>query len=156
MTSYDVAARRVQTECLASRVRQAARLLSRIYDDHMRPLGFGIAQFTVLIGTARFGEAGATIGKLANALATDRTTLTRNIAPLERDGYLRVARSPHDARAKVLLLTAKGERAIEAGFPLWEKAQAEVRRQLGTARAGRLTSELDALRSQLDESSTER
>ena len=149
MTSFDVAARRVQAECLASRVRQAARLLSRIYDENMRSLGFGVAQFSVLVGTARFGEAGATISKLASVLATDRTTLTRNIAPLERDGYLRVARSPHDARAKVLLLTPKGERAIEAGFPLWEKAQAEVRRQLGTARAGRLSSELDALRDQL-------
>jgi DNA-binding MarR family transcriptional regulator len=156
MTSFDVAARRVQAECLANRVRQAARLLSRIYDESMRPLGFGIAQFTLLVGVARFGETGATIGKLAGVLATDRTTLTRNIGPLERDGYLRVARSPRDARAKVLLLTSRGERAIEAGFPLWEKAQAEVRRQLGAARAGRLTSELEALRSQLDESSPPR
>ena len=156
MTSYDVAARRVQAECLANRVRQASRLLSRIYDEVMRPLGFGIAQFSTLVAIARFGEGGATISKLASVLATDRTTLTRNIAPLERDGYLRVARSPRDARAKVLLLTTRGERAIETGFPLWEQAQAEVRRQLGAARAGRLGSELDALRAQLADPSPAR
>jgi DNA-binding MarR family transcriptional regulator len=150
-TSYDAAARRVQAECLGIRVRQAARLLSRIYDHHMRPLGFGMAQYTVLVGVARFGEAGATLTKLADKLATDRTTLTRNLAPLERAGYLRVARSPHDARVKILLLTPEGQRTIEAGFPLWEQANAEVRKRLGVARVGRLSSELEAMRSQLDD-----
>jgi DNA-binding MarR family transcriptional regulator len=151
ITSYDAAARRVQAECLGIRVRQVARLLSRIYDEHLRPLGFGMAQYTVLVGVARFGEAGAALSKLADKLATDRTTLTRNFAPLERDGYLRVARSPHDARVKILLLTAKGQRALETGFLMWEQADAEVRKRVGAARVGRLNSELEALRSALED-----
>jgi len=151
--SYDAAARKVQAECLGMRVRGAARLLSRIYDEHLRPAGLGIAQFTTLVGVARFGEAGATISRLGDVLATDRTTLTRNLGPLERAGYLRVARSPSDARAKILLLTSKGQRAIETAMPLWEQAQAEVRTRLGEARTGRLGTELDALRSQLDTTS---
>jgi DNA-binding MarR family transcriptional regulator len=146
MFVLDDAARKVQAECLCSRARQAARLLSRVYDEHMRPTGLQDTQFTVLVGASRFGEAGAPIGKLADVLVMDRTTVTRTIAPLERAGYLRVARSPGDARKKVVLLTRKGERAIEAGMPLWEKAQAAVRARLGDARVGRLGVELEALR----------
>ncbi len=138
------AARRVQTECLCTHARQTTRLLSRIYDELLRPLGLQLTQFTVLIGAARFGEAGAPIGKLAEKLVTDRTTLTRNIGPLAKGGYLRVGRSPSDARVKVVRLTKKGERAIAAGMPLWEKAQLAVRARLGDARADSLAAELEA------------
>jgi DNA-binding MarR family transcriptional regulator len=151
MIDLDAAAKKVQAECLCTRARQAARLLSRVYDDWMRPTGLHGSQFTVLIGAARFGEAGATIGKLAGKLVMDRTTLTRNIGPLEKEGFIRVARSPHDARVKVVLLTRKGERAIETGMPLWEQAQEAVRNRMGAARAGRLGVELEAVRTSFDD-----
>ena len=151
MIDLDLAAKKVQSECMCTRARQATRLLSRIYDDFLRPTGLQITQFTVIIGTARFGERGARIGRLAEKLVTDRTTLTRNIAPLEKGGYVRVARSPDDARVKVIFLTRKGERAIELGMPLWEQAQEGVRTRLGAARAARLDAELAAVRTHLDD-----
>lgn len=103
--NLDTTAKTVQAECLGTRVRQAARVLSRIYDDALRPAGLHASQFSMLVGAARFGDRGATIGALAEKLVMDRTTLTRNIAPLEKEGYLRVARSPTDARLKIVLLT---------------------------------------------------
>lgn len=145
MLDLDAAARKVQAECIYTRARQATRLLSRIYDERMRPTGLQGSQFTVLIGATRFGERGAPVGKLAEKLVMDRTTLTRILGPLEKGGFVRVARSPADARLKVILLTRQGERAIDAGMPLWEQAQDEVRARLGAARAGRLGAELDAL-----------
>src|SRR5262245_61103316 len=64
----------------------------------------------------------------------ERTTLTRNIGPLESAGLIRVARDPDDARARILLLTRAGERAIEAAFPLWEAVQRQVRSAVGGGR----------------------
>jgi DNA-binding MarR family transcriptional regulator len=61
----------------------------------------------------------------------DRTTLTRNLRPLEKDGLVRVARSPDDARTRVVLLSRAGERMIVSVFPLWERAQKKVRDALG-------------------------
>jgi DNA-binding MarR family transcriptional regulator len=97
-----------------------------------------------LVAVAMFGEDGAMIGALAQALVLDRTTLTRNIKPLERAGLLRVARSPKDARARVVVLARGGERMIESAYPLWEQAQKRIRDSFGPRR-------VDALRDRLAE-----
>ena len=126
------------------RVRQVSRLLTRNYDECLRPLGIQETQFSLLVAVAMCGEDGVVMGVLAGKLVMDRTTLTRNIGPLEKAGYLRVARSPTDARARVILLTRAGERLIEAAYPLWEEAQSKIRGALGDER-------FEALRSQLSE-----
>jgi DNA-binding MarR family transcriptional regulator len=108
-----------------------SRVLSRLYDEMLRKTGLRMSQLAVLVAVAKFGESGAKIGALADVLALERTTLTRNIAPLERGGMVRVARDPRDARVRVVLLTRAGERAIEAAFPLWEAAQRRVRDAVG-------------------------
>jgi DNA-binding MarR family transcriptional regulator len=128
------AARIVAEQCSCLRSRRMSRVLTRLYDDALRPSGLRMSQVSVLVAIARFGERGATIGALAEVLATERTTLTRNIVPLERAGLLRVARDPDDARARILTLTRAGERAIEAAFPLWELAQRRVRDAVGGGR----------------------
>jgi DNA-binding MarR family transcriptional regulator len=128
------AARTVAEQCACLRSRRMSRVLSRVYDDALRPSGLRMSQVSVLVAIARFGERGATIGALADVLATERTTLTRNIVPLERAGLLRVARDPDDARARILMLTRAGERAIETAFPLWELAQRRVRDAVGSGR----------------------
>lgn len=111
-----------------------SRVLTRLYDDALRPSGLRVSQLTVLVAIAKFGEPGAKIGRLADVLAMERTTLTRNISPLESAGLIRVARDPGDARARILMLTRAGERAIEAAFPLWEAAQRQVRNAVGGGR----------------------
>jgi len=86
-----------------------SRVLTRLYDDALRPSGLRVSQLTVLVAIAKFGEPGAKIGRLADVLAMERTTLTRNIGPLEAAGLLRVARDPEDARARILVLTVDDE-----------------------------------------------
>jgi DNA-binding MarR family transcriptional regulator len=144
MAGFSPVVRRVAKECTGVRVRKVSRLLTRIYDECLRPLGIQETQFSMLVVVAMFGEDGATMGALASNLVIDRTTLTRNIVPLEKAGYLRVARSADDARARVILLTRAGERLIESAYPLWEEAQSKIRRALGEER-------FEALRSQLSD-----
>ena len=122
-----------------------SRVLTRLYDDALRSSGLRVSQLTVLVAIAKFGEAGAKIGKLADVLAMERTTLTRNIGPLESAGLIRVARDPDDARARILLLTRAGERAIEAAFPLWEAAQRQVRSAVGSGRLDEVHEQMTAL-----------
>jgi DNA-binding MarR family transcriptional regulator len=135
-------ARRVAKECTGLRVRQVSRLLTRVYDECLRPLGIQESQFSVLVAAAMFGEDGATMGALAGKLVVDRTTLTRNIVPLEKAGYLRVARSANDARARVILLTRAGERLVESAYPFWEEAQKRISRTLGAKRFEDLRAQL--------------
>ena len=142
MTAVQQIARRVEKECTGIRVRQVSRLLTRIYDECLRPVGIQETQFSMLLAVAAFGEEGVTMNALAKTLVIDRTTLTRNIVPLENAGYLRVARSPTDARARVILITRSGERLIELAYPLWEEAQRKIRRALGAQRVETLRSQL--------------
>ena len=123
MLHFPQAARRIAQECSGIRVRQASRLLTRIYDEALRPLGIQASQLSVLIAVALVGENGGNYGAVARALSMDRTTLTRNLAPLEKAGLLRVSRSPTDARARIVSLTRAGEKLIERAFPRWEQAQ---------------------------------
>jgi DNA-binding MarR family transcriptional regulator len=143
MTNVERIARRIASDCPGLRLRQAARVVSKIYDDALRPTGIQVSQLPVLVALAIFGERGASMNALADAVVMDRTTLTRSLRPLEQSGYLRVARSPEDARARVVLLTRAGERALEAVFPLWESAAKDVRSRLGAAAASRLQAELE-------------
>lgn len=142
MSSYVRAARRIVTECPGIRVRQVSRLLTRVYDEALRPVGVGTSQLSVLVAIAMFGEAGARMGALAQVLVMQRTTLTRNLRPLEKAGWVRVGRSRDDARARVVTLTPSGERSIEAAYPLWEDAQRRIRDALGAGKMASLRAQL--------------
>jgi DNA-binding MarR family transcriptional regulator len=133
-TDFADAARTIAEQCSCLRSRRISRILTRLYDDALRPTGLRVSQLTVLVALARFGPKGAKLGRIADVLAMERTTMTRNIGPLESAGLLRVARDPDDARARILVLTRAGERAIEAAFPLWQAAQRQVRSAVGGGR----------------------
>lgn len=126
------------------RIRQTSRLLTRVYDDCLRPLGIQESQLSVLVAVAMHGERGATMGKLARALVMDRTTVTRNVVPLEKSGLLRVARSAEDARSRIIVLTRAGERMVETAYPLWRRAQERVCETLGATLFDSLRSSLSA------------
>ena len=136
-------ARRMARECAGTATRRASRVLSRMYDDALRPTKLKASQLSVLVGVAMFGDAGAPMGALAEGLLMDPTTLTRNVRPLEKSGLVRVARNPDDARARVLFLTRAGERTLVSALPLWESVQQRVRAALGSSHLVRLRGELD-------------
>lgn len=145
MSGYETMARTIAAQCECFRARKAARSLSNLYDQLLKASGLEISQLGVLTAIVHFGERGAQIGALADVLSIDRTTLTRNLRPLESAGLVRVARSPSDARVRVVLLTRAGERAIEAAFPLWEQAQARVHERVGRRRVEAIRGELEHL-----------
>src|SRR5947208_17017887 len=89
--------------CLASR--QSARKITRLYDSRMQESGIRITQFTILSQLMLRGEM--PIGKLAGILGMERTTLTRNLAPLEEQNWITV-RAGDDPRARMIAITAPG------------------------------------------------
>jgi DNA-binding MarR family transcriptional regulator len=130
-------------ECPALRVRQASRVLAKLYDDELTSFGLHSSQLPILAAVALFGDSGAAMSKLANAVLMDRTTLTRSIRPLERAGLLRVARSPEDARTKVVVITRAGDRMIESIFPVWERVLKQIKSSLGAEMLTELHARLD-------------
>ncbi|MEH2555320.1 DNA-binding MarR family transcriptional regulator [Bradyrhizobium algeriense] len=143
MANFSQLARQMAEECPALRVRQASRVLAKLYDDELAPFGLHSSQLPVLAAAALFGDSGATMSRLAQAVLMDRTTLTRSILPLERAGLLRVARSPEDARTKVVVITRAGERTIESIFPVWERVFTRIKETLGEDTLIELHSQLD-------------
>lgn len=122
------APRPIHTRCACIRARRAARSLTDVYDDALRPAGLKITQFSVLRTVARV--APVSISALAEEMALDRSTLGRNVALLERRGLLRAAEGA-DLRERVVSVTPAAQRLLERARPLWERAQATVERTLG-------------------------
>lgn len=126
-------------------LRQASRVLARVYDAAFRPLGLELSQLPVVATVAARGDAGISVGELARALVMDRTTVTRAIRPLEKAGFLRVARSLEDARSKIVVTTRAGERVVRASYPIWERTTRRIREMLGASRVDALNVELAKL-----------
>src|ERR1700758_5379885 len=87
-------------ECTCLAVRQAARHVTQFYDQHLAPAGLRTTQFSILAKLKRHGPM--TINALADQMVMDRTTLGRNILPLERDGLITIAPGDRDRRSKEL------------------------------------------------------
>jgi DNA-binding MarR family transcriptional regulator len=117
--------------CLA--LRQAARQVTQFYDRFLGPSGVRTTQYSILAKLKRNGPM--TINALAADLVVDRTTLGRNILPLQRDGLIAVGRSKNDRRSKELRLTRAGATRFKTAFAAWTRAQAAFERAYGAKRA---------------------
>ena len=120
-------------ECNCFVVRSAARQVTQLYDQFLAPVGLHVTQFSILAKLKRLGPM--TINALAKEMVMDRTTLGRNVLPLERDGLIKIEASATDGRAKVLHLTKTGEKRLEAGREAWEQAQGRFEARFGAKRA---------------------
>ena len=130
-------------ECNCFAVRAAARYITQVYDQVLAPTGLRTTQFSILAKLKRLGPL--TINMLARDMVMDRTTLGRNILPLERDGLIRIAPAASDRRAKELHLTNAGERRFQAARKRWVAAQARFEGTFGTKRAADLRALLRAV-----------
>ena len=127
--------------CVCATARMAARSLTRIYDRALEPAGIRTTQFSVL---ARLLEEGPLpLTHLAGRLAMDRTTLARDLRPLERRGLVSVSVG-RDRRVRMAALTPAGRRLVDEVRPRWKEVQREVRTQLGNDHVARLMDELRA------------
>jgi DNA-binding MarR family transcriptional regulator len=125
-------------ECNCFAVRAAARHVTQCYDQFLASSGLRTTQFSILAKLKRKGPL--TISELAESMVMDRTTLGRNILPLERDGLIRIEAAASDRRAKALRLTKDGEKRLEAARRGWHAAQQRFEAVFGVKRAAELRS----------------
>jgi DNA-binding MarR family transcriptional regulator len=134
----------VAAECASGGLRRASRTLNQLYAKNLAPSGLEPTQFTLLVACVVAGAAPMTA--LADALGMDRTTLTRNLKPLEKRGLVRVAEGD-DRRVRVVMLTPRGRAALAVALPLWKKAQEQVVEAFGHERLSRVLKDVGALAS---------
>jgi DNA-binding MarR family transcriptional regulator len=120
--------------CLA--LRQAARHVTQFYDRYLASSGLRATQYSILASLQRKGPM--TINALAAELVMDRTTLGRNILPLQRDGLIAVGPGPSDRRSKELRLTSSGDARFRGALKCWSEAQARFETAFGAKRAKEL------------------
>lgn len=127
--------------CLA--VRQAARHITQFYDQFLAPSGLRTTQFSILANLRR--KRPMTINALATEMVMDRTTLGRNILPLERDGLIAIEQGRHDRRSKELRVTEAGEESFREGSKGWREAQRRFEAVFGAERTANMRSLLHAV-----------
>jgi DNA-binding MarR family transcriptional regulator len=131
------------TLCVSASLRMASRVVARHYDRALAPAGLSTNAYSIL---ARLGRLGPLpLGALAAALATDRTTLSRELAPLEAAGYVETKADPGDRRRRVVSLSRTGRAAVRKARPLWEEAQRTIAEEFGEDRTIALVAELNSL-----------
>jgi DNA-binding MarR family transcriptional regulator len=119
--------------------RQMARSVTAHFDSQLRPAGLRATQLNLLMAIE--SEAATTVTSLADILAMDRTTMTRNLKLLRERGLV---------EEKRIRLTEKGRRSAAAALPLWEKAQGEFVKSFGKRRWVVLRGELSAAQASLE------
>ncbi len=130
-------------ECNCAALRSAARHVTRHYDQHMASVGLRSSQFSVLTKLKRMGPL--KINALAAAMGMDRTTLGRNLLPLERDGLIAIGQGQEDLRSKEVSLTPAGAEKQRAGLKHWQAAQAGFEQTFGPKRSAELRALLGAV-----------
>jgi DNA-binding MarR family transcriptional regulator len=112
--------REIIESCACHRIRTAARFVTRAYDEALRPVGLRATQLAVLLAVA--AEDAMSITALAKFMGMDRSTLTRNLRPLEKEGL---------RRSRTLEITKAGRSRLREALPLWSSAQRALKRKLG-------------------------
>ena len=126
--------------CACFNIRKSARVLTQHYDTAMQPIDLRATQFSILAMLSAY--TGITVTELADHLMMDRTTLTRNLRPLETQGLVNT-RPGDDKRTRVIELSKKGKNKLEKAIPLWKKAQKQVTEHMGENRFNDFLAELN-------------
>lgn len=122
------AATELNQACIADKFKLINRLITSIYDEALRPLGMTASQMNILVVVAKFGETSPS--QVVGWLHMEKSTLSRNVDRMRKRGWLKAIPGNH-GRSHTLSLTAKGDKVLEQGLPLWREAQKEARVLLG-------------------------
>ncbi len=114
--------------CGSFNLRRTARAVTRFYDLAFQDCGIRSTQFTILVSIAK--KQPTSIGALADLLVIDRTTLTRNLRLLKKEGLVAVSERKI-MRQRFLTLTAEGDQMLERSLPYWRRAQERFVQALG-------------------------
>jgi DNA-binding MarR family transcriptional regulator len=118
-------------ECLACScfaARRTARAITQHYEQHLKPTGMTVTQFTALVLLSLSGPQ--PLSRFAGQLGLERTTLTRNLRPLLDRGWVTDS-ATGDRRVRLLAITKPGIAAARVALPEWRKAQKSIARRLG-------------------------
>ncbi|HWE51923.1 MAG TPA: MarR family winged helix-turn-helix transcriptional regulator [Bryobacteraceae bacterium] len=126
---------------MAFNLRKSAQVVSRIYAREMQDSPVKGPLFSLMMTINRHGSASITA--LAHDIGLDRTTLTRNLKPLQQKGLIQISRVT--ANRKEITLLPEGEAALRTAIGCWRKAQAKVVRRLGEERWDRMRQDLAAV-----------
>ncbi len=140
-TPAPFAAANEAARCACFNLRKAARAVTQAYDAALEPSGLRATQFSLLAAVAALGAP--SVGGLAEAMVMDRTTMTRNLRPLERQALIALTAGA-DRRVRHVELTAEGRRRLDDALPLWRSAQLRLVEGLGPGRWDRLLGDLRA------------
>ena len=124
-------------KCACTRLRTAARLVTRTYDAALRPSGLKASQLAVLVAVASDKDELASIAELSSVLSMDRTTLSRNLKPLVAEKLISFDEDG-GGRAKAVRITGAGQARLRGALPLWRKAQRVLGQQAGEDRLAEL------------------
>ena len=119
----------IAQKCIGVRMRLLNRVVTRIYDDALRPLGMKTSQLNILVVTARLGLARP--AQISSRLKMEISTVSRNVDRMRARGWIEVIDDEKDARAHQLRLSVEGQRLLEEAKPAWEEAQQKVKDLLG-------------------------
>jgi DNA-binding MarR family transcriptional regulator len=115
-------------DCTCFAARRSARTITQHYERHLKSTGLSVAQFTVLAVLQLAGPQ--VLSRLADQMAVERTTLTRNLRPLLKRGLVSES-TTGDRRVRLLAITKQGTAAATAALPRWREAQESIARSLG-------------------------
>lgn len=132
--------------CVCFNLRRVTRVVTQFFDAEMRRQGIRSTQGTLLSALHSVGTT--TMAELGDIMGMERTTLLRNLRPLQRDGLVSIDGGGHGGPVE-LSLTAKGRKLIEKLTPAWESAQLSAVRVLGEERWSALIADLDKVASAL-------
>src|SRR5260221_1892724 len=115
--------------CSCSALRQAARHVTRFYDDALAPVGLGLNQYSILSKLSRSGPKN--LQDLADLLVTDRSSLGHLLRPLEKRGLLAIGVSEEDRRHRLITLTTAGAALVRKAKPRVCQARRRFARVFG-------------------------
>lgn len=134
--------------CVCFNLRRVTRVVTQFYDAEMRRHGIRPTQGTIL--AALHARESWNMAELSEFLGMDRTTLVRNLRPLQRDGLAQVAGGGHGNLVE-LSITSKGRKQIEKLTPAWKSAQRAAVKTLGEERWSAILSDLKTVATVLHE-----
>jgi DNA-binding MarR family transcriptional regulator len=131
--------------CTCFKLRKLTRAMSRLYDQHMATVGLKTTQYSVLANAAR---AALPVAELAEILGVERTTLTRNLKPLQDAGWIEL-KAGADSRQRIVTITEAGRAMLKLAYVAWRRAQTEFETLIGRDAVRALHQQLETTMTQL-------
>lgn len=117
-----------KSPCHCITLRRAANAITEYYDRAFQKLALTTSQYSLLKNLGRLETASTS--ELAEKVNLDRSTLVRNLKPLQERGLI-MDQAKKNTRNHKFVLTDEGYALLEKAVPLWEQAQKEIRAYLG-------------------------